>query len=222
MNDTSVSTETRASRRGAGRRARTRADLLAAARQVFAARGYHDATVSDITEAADVGVGTFYLHFHDKDELLATLLREGLCALGEAIAAAIAPWPPEETIPLIIRTIFHFAHAQRDLFRIALTGDGLYELKFRAQTGLAGYLSNALEAAHAKGLLAEYHPPLLARLITGVISQGIIWWFGHEDISPDAMTEQVLHLLRYGLPSTMLATVDAETDTREGSPPAAS
>jgi AcrR family transcriptional regulator len=196
---------TEAEGRAARRRARTRASLLAAARQVYAAKGYHAATVADITSAADVGVGTFYLHFKDKDDALATLLREGLVALQERIEATVAHLPPEQTIPATIRAIFNYAYEQRDLFRIALTGGGQRELAMRAQAGLAGYFTAALEHAQARGELRGADGRLLARLLTGMVSQGIVWWFEHDEPAPEAMTEQVLGLLRYGLPASLLA-----------------
>ncbi len=43
-----------------------RAALLDAARQVFAQKGYHPATVDDITRVAGVAKGTFYLYFSEK------------------------------------------------------------------------------------------------------------------------------------------------------------
>ncbi|WP_370964598.1 TetR/AcrR family transcriptional regulator [Amycolatopsis sp. cg9] len=55
---------------------RTRADLLAAARRLFAERGYLDTKVADIATAAGRAVGSFYTHFSDKDEILAVLRRE--------------------------------------------------------------------------------------------------------------------------------------------------
>ncbi|MDH4147245.1 MAG: TetR/AcrR family transcriptional regulator [Acidimicrobiia bacterium] len=48
---------------------RTRASLIDAARQVFATRGYHDATVGDITATAAVAHGTFYTYFDSKRDL---------------------------------------------------------------------------------------------------------------------------------------------------------
>jgi len=51
------------------RRERTRQDLLAAATRVLAEKGLHRTKIADIAAAADVGVGTFYLHFPDKDSL---------------------------------------------------------------------------------------------------------------------------------------------------------
>jgi AcrR family transcriptional regulator len=50
-----------------------RQDLLDAAVKVFEAKGISEATVADITEAAGVAKGTFYLYFDSKEHLLAAL-----------------------------------------------------------------------------------------------------------------------------------------------------
>ncbi|MFL5797879.1 MAG: TetR/AcrR family transcriptional regulator [Actinomycetota bacterium] len=50
-----------------------REDLLAAARRVFAEKGLPNATIADVTEAAGVAKGTFYLHFDSKEALLGAL-----------------------------------------------------------------------------------------------------------------------------------------------------
>ncbi|HSJ99174.1 MAG TPA: helix-turn-helix domain-containing protein [Myxococcota bacterium] len=64
----------------AGRRARTkarnRAEILNAARRVFAARGYGAATVRDVVRASDLSVGTFYEYVRDKDEVFRALAHE--------------------------------------------------------------------------------------------------------------------------------------------------
>jgi AcrR family transcriptional regulator len=52
-----------------------RAQLVAAAREVFGERGYHAATVDDITRAAGVAKGTFYLYFQEKREIYYELVR---------------------------------------------------------------------------------------------------------------------------------------------------
>lgn len=53
---------------------RTRGALLRAGRQVLEQRGYHQTRIADITKQASTSVGTFYLHFKDKDELFRQLL----------------------------------------------------------------------------------------------------------------------------------------------------
>ncbi len=66
------------------RKARTRASLLDAARTLFAERGFEHTTIADITDTADLGVGSFYNHFDSKEDLLAALLEQ---ALSEQLAA---------------------------------------------------------------------------------------------------------------------------------------
>jgi AcrR family transcriptional regulator len=59
---------------GSDRRARrgaaTRESLFRAALDLFALKGFAETTVEDITEAADVGKGTFFNYFPSKDHLL--------------------------------------------------------------------------------------------------------------------------------------------------------
>ncbi len=56
--------------------AATRELLLAAARQVFAEKGYRATTVGAIKSHADTAHGTFYLYFRNKDEVFAEVLAE--------------------------------------------------------------------------------------------------------------------------------------------------
>lgn len=53
-----------------GQASETRQKLLDAAVALFLERGYDNLRIGDITEAAGVGKGTFYLHFADKRDLL--------------------------------------------------------------------------------------------------------------------------------------------------------
>jgi AcrR family transcriptional regulator len=50
-----------------------RQELMDAAIRVFAEQGVHGSTVADITRAADVAKGTFYLYFDSKEHLLGAL-----------------------------------------------------------------------------------------------------------------------------------------------------
>ena len=192
--------ESRTSRR----RARTRADLLAAARTVFARSGYHEASIADITRGADVGVGTFYLHFRDKDEIFTTLIEEGLRDIREQVTPRALERSYKQRLAAIIRLTFRYAYAERDLFRIALTGGGQFTHKLRAQVALVDGFAQIFEIAQQQGHLEGYDISLLARFVTGIVTQGIAWWFDHDEPEPDAMAEQVLLLLRNGLPAAFL------------------
>lgn len=64
---------------------RTRQKLLEAASCLFAEKGLDLTTIDDITERADVGKGTFYYHFKNKEGLLKVLINEVLGELIETI-----------------------------------------------------------------------------------------------------------------------------------------
>ena len=55
-------------------KARTRDDLIAAARRVFLERGFHPATLEEISEAAGYTKGAVYSNFAGKDELFLAVL----------------------------------------------------------------------------------------------------------------------------------------------------
>lgn len=157
---------------------------------------------------ADVGVGTFYLHFRDKEEVFWVLLEEGFEALRERTAAAMASVPPQYVLPVLMRTIFRFAYEDREIFSIALSDGGMVGLALKARANLTETFTLVLEAASARRLLVGYDVPLLARLLTGVMAQGIMWWLEEDEPDPEGMTEQVLRLLRDGLPAELLTEDD--------------
>jgi AcrR family transcriptional regulator len=53
--------------------------------EIFARRGYLDTTVEDITEAADVGKGTFFNYFPTKEHVLATYGDERVAAIERSL-----------------------------------------------------------------------------------------------------------------------------------------
>jgi AcrR family transcriptional regulator len=77
---------------GQGRRERraaeTRLRLFRCALQLFAERGFSNVTVEDITEAADVGKGTFFNYFETKDHVLGVMAEIQLGKVGQAGALA--------------------------------------------------------------------------------------------------------------------------------------
>jgi len=78
--------------RGLGRRQRraaeTRVRLFRCALQLFAERGFPNVTVEDITEAADVGKGTFFNYFESKDHVLGVMAEIQLGKVRESVTLA--------------------------------------------------------------------------------------------------------------------------------------
>ncbi len=92
---------------GMGRRQRhsaeTRMRLFRCALQLFAERGYPNVTVEDITEAADVGKGTFFNYFESKDHVLSVMAEIQLGKVREALTMAKGG---EQTICSVLHHLF--------------------------------------------------------------------------------------------------------------------
>src|SRR5688500_309837 len=60
--------------RGARRKRETRQRLLEAALRLMAKKGMEGVAINEITEAADVGFGSFYNHFESKEAIYGTVM----------------------------------------------------------------------------------------------------------------------------------------------------
>jgi len=80
----------------------SRAQLLDAAVDVFARRGYERATVDEIAAAANLSKGTLYWHFSSKEELFQTLLEERVDRPIDAVLGITRTAPADQpTAPAV-------------------------------------------------------------------------------------------------------------------------
>jgi len=96
--------------RGQKRVAKTRRKLKEAALGVFSEKGFEAATVEDITDKADLGKGTLYRHFADKEEMMVALIEDAIDNLINRLRSY--PSPPE-TLEDVLE---HFLNAHYDFF----------------------------------------------------------------------------------------------------------
>ncbi len=202
MNTDSFSAQQRHNR-GSSRRAQMREALLHSAKTVFAERGYHDTSIAEITTRADMGVGTFYLYFKDKEEIFETIIVEGIehikMLVQEAVEAA-----PEHKFETFFRAILQFAYSDRELFRIALTGEGKKQIAVRAYGSVNDGISELLNSATEKGYLGNEYPlELLAHFLTGILNQTVIYWFLQDEPKAEAMADYFIAFLKNGVPASL-------------------
>jgi len=101
-NSSKLSSPTSPSDRRQRRSADTRERLFRAALDLFAQKGFVETTVEDITEAADVGKGTFFNYFPSKDHIL---LAFGEMQLNKLEAAIEVARHTDEPMPEFLRSL---------------------------------------------------------------------------------------------------------------------
>src|SRR5438270_9463793 len=138
--------------RSEGREARD--ELLAAALQVFARRGYRQAGVDEIAAAAGYSKGALYWHFSGKEELLMALLEERIDARMRELVALLESAPPDRDMSVEASREFAMrlsserdaALLEREYWSLAIRDPELRARYAERQRALRGALAGAIEA----------------------------------------------------------------------------
>ena len=102
------------------RKMRTRAALIRAA-QAFVAAGKLNVPVLEITQAADVGMGSFYNHFDSKEELFQAAVNEVLDELGAILDKLTGEGEdPAETFARSFRLVGQLFRRRPEMSRVLL------------------------------------------------------------------------------------------------------
>jgi AcrR family transcriptional regulator len=131
------------------RKARTRQALIDAAVRLIAEGRGDRASIQEITEAADIGFGSFYNHFDSKEQLFRTASEEVLERWGQMIDRACAGIAdPAELFAVSLRISGRLGWTHPDLARF-LIGAGLDVLD--TQRGLAPRALRDIKIGQAVG-----------------------------------------------------------------------
>lgn len=184
-----------------------RAQLLAAARAVFARQGYYAASVADIIAEAGVARGTFYNYFESKRAVFQAVLDE----LMERIAAVITPVDAEGDIPGEIRANLERVLAivlKEDVARLffadAVGLDAEGDEALRAFYGAAtARIVSAIQRGQRMGVVRVVNPELTARCLLGMLKEPIfLAWLNHETLDADALIGTMLPVVLWGVSET--------------------
>jgi AcrR family transcriptional regulator len=152
-----------------------RAQLMGRATELFAERGYHPTSVSDIVDSLGVGKGVFYWYFSSKEELLGEILRDAHLRLRRAQQAAIVDEPdPVRRIELGIRASLQWFRDHREFFSItqfAATDETFAPILRRNREVAVADTVRHLKEAIVEGRIADGEPELIAHAILGVVDQ---------------------------------------------------
>jgi AcrR family transcriptional regulator len=95
--------------------------ILEAALEVFSHKGFHPATMDEISDKAGVGKGTLYRYFETKEKLFAELVRLRLEELGATAGSVIDGRDDVLTmISKCIRMYFEFFDRNQRLYRLII------------------------------------------------------------------------------------------------------
>jgi AcrR family transcriptional regulator len=164
-----------------------RAQLLGAAREVFAAQGYHAAAMDDIAERAGVSKPVLYQHFPGKLELYRALLSASADELVERVVSALeSSHDNQQRAQAAVAAYFDFVAGEGQSYRLVFESDLRGEPEAAAVVESA--LSRCLDAiAAAVTTDAGLDPPrarLLAVGLVGLSQMGAQYWLDSDRMVP--------------------------------------
>lgn len=181
--------------RQAERSEATRAKLIAAARKLFARRGYGDVGTEEIVTRAKVTRGALYHHFEDKRDLFRAVHEQVEAELTETIATQLAAAGAQDPIEVLIggMRIFLDACTDPELQRVALMDApavlGWAEWRSVEERYGLGLVSAALEMAIESGSLRPQPVRPLAHVLLAAMSEAGMLIATADD--PEATRDEV-------------------------------
>ncbi|PSQ78385.1 MAG: TetR/AcrR family transcriptional regulator [Bacteroidetes bacterium QH_8_67_23] len=223
------------SRRERERRRRRQA-MLRAAQQVFAAKGYAQATLDEIAERAEFGKGTLYNYFEGgKEDILFavfdTIYGDLRALVRDTFSAEqVRRQPPREAFRALVRSAFDFLLEREELFLILMKeecqfmfGDDPEKVAYFREQGhrLVEAMTPALEAAMEDGAMRPLPPQAVAHMLEGNIN-GILMHLTmarHDENCPDSpidAPDKAVDFLTTMLFDGLAAGGSTEADEAEG------
>ncbi|MEO0561015.1 MAG: TetR/AcrR family transcriptional regulator [Chloroflexota bacterium] len=176
------------------RKQQTRTRIINATDNLLQTAGYRPLTVQKITEAADVGHGTFYLHFNNLDDAVWAVLERTADTTNTALIEQLASEPPRRRAYLSWVYMFRFVQQTDTLFLEMFGSEGSAQLIQAYQDWLAQVHEMNMNAM-------AYHPHdgppvrFQAQYMAGATLRALCWWAvcGFED-TPEAMAAMMYEM----------------------------
>ena len=128
-----------------------RTAILEISKKLFAEKGYHGTSISDIISALNIPAGTIYTYFKSKDHILTTAIEEGWeDFMGRLETACGAVSDPQKKLELVVTVFLPELFKDTELITLILT-DGVRFINLKDKLNkLAFFIADILNALAKK------------------------------------------------------------------------
>lgn len=169
-----------------------RDQIMAAAKEVFARKGFHATTIADIAKRAGLAYGSVYWYFDSKDELFHALMAAEEGALRDHVASALATLGVpaadighEEPLRVAVRATLEFFESDKATVKLLLRDP--YAMGERFEKHLGGIYERFIDdietfivAAQERGEVVAAPPRMVAYTLAALVGQ-----LAHRRLSTD-------------------------------------
>lgn len=172
---------------------RTREALRDALSELIQEKGYDEITIEEITERANIGRATFYLHYKDKEDLLMEEFHRRIMQNAERLSKTqISVWlsyldPGSELAdqnePPPLESIFQHIYDNKGFYYLLLTnarsGRVVERIRKTSMEVTARFITNLVEKQVIK-LKEGVSVDAVAAFLNGALLSTVDWWLGED------------------------------------------
>jgi len=159
---------------------RTRKLLRESMMALILEEGYDAISIQDITDKANLGRATFYLHFKDKDELLRDVMGQFMFEFLDNVPQfSQHQWRLEDHKAVV--KLFDFAAEHYDLYRILIMGSGGITASRQMHQTIAENIKACIQKEIEElGAEPVIPPDFIANYFAGSLLATIYWWLDQD------------------------------------------
>ena len=184
-------------------RDKRRAQLLAAAQEVFVANGYHGAAMDEIAETAHVSKPVLYQHFPSKRELYLALLDSHLGALTELMLGALnSTTDNKERVQAVMRAYYRFIDSDDQAHRLVFESDLINDadVSSRLETFNKTFANAIAQVIAEDTKLPLLEAQLLGRGLAGMAQVSARYWLETDgNLDLDVASDLIYRLAWRGI-----------------------
>ncbi len=172
------------------------------AKQLFYEKGYHNTSINDITDGANIAPGTFYIYFNDKYNLYKYLLLQYSHDIRKSIRLATENCESRyERERIGLKTFLKYIHKHKNAYHIIWESLYIdYEL-FRAYyVDFGQRYSNGIIAGQKENEVRNVDPTVLSFMLMGISNFiGLNYAIFADGKDFDDVVDKVMDILKNGM-----------------------
>ena len=180
--------------------------MLDAAVEVFSRRGYHVASMDEISDVAGVSKPMIYAYLGSKAELFTACIRREVGRLVESITSSAAiDLPPDEQLWRGVRAFFTFVNVHRDSWSVLYRQARTQEPFAGEVAAIRGAVVDVVAGLLTGAMVTEGVPPravedvtAAAHALVGASESLADWVSDHPDESPEVTAARLMNFAWMG------------------------
>lgn len=188
-----------------------RQKILQSSRRIFAEKGYHNTSISDIIRDTELARGTFYLYYKDKEDIFDSILSELTKAISTQIFTLdMAPAGNSDSFYQSLRqmakNLFKVLGEHRELVQVIITTPFGADTEFDKKVeGFFDILTNVARLMIKRGIQAGYvvdhNLDLFSYMLVGTLREIVFQWIVKDRFSQtlEAEADQIIEIFMKGV-----------------------